>query len=384
MTFPIRPFRIDIPQADLDDLHERLARTRWSAYQLPGQGWERGVPLDYLKELAEYWRTGFDWRAQESALNEFPQFLTEIDGLDVHFVHIRSADPEAIPLILAHGWPNTFVEFSKTIGPLTDPKAHGLGDAQAFHVVVPSAPGFAFSAAPTDTGMTAARVAAMWVTLMDRLGYEKYGVQGGDLGAYIAPEMALAAPDRVIGVHVDGGLGMPTAADVPGMTEDERAEWDMMQQWMTGGVDHHTLLRAAPQTFAHAWTDSPVGLLAWMMQKLHEFTPMAERVEDVIDRDHLLVNIALYWFTDTAGTSSWPMYNGLGEDGFDWPKGQRLVPTGTYGGSSALMRRLAEKDNDIVHWPEGNPGNHFVAMEEPDMHVADIREFFGKITVPSS
>ncbi|CCF65173.1 epoxide hydrolase family protein [Nocardia cyriacigeorgica] len=377
MTFPIRPFRIDIPQADLDDLHERLARTRWSAHRLPGEDWKRGVPLDHLKELADYWRTEFDWRAQEAALNEFPQFLTEIDGLDVHFVHVRSPEPDAIALLLTHGWPNTFVEFSKTIGLLADPRAHGLDDAQAFHVVVPSVPGFAFSAPPAETGMSTGRVAAMWVTLMERLGYDRYGVQGGDLGAYIAPEMAIAAPDRVIGVHIDGGIGMPTAADVPDMTDDERAEWDLMQQWMTG-VDHHALLHAAPQTFAHAWTDSPVGLLAWITQKFHEFSPLPEYT---IDRDHLLTNVALYWFTDTAGTSSWPMYNGLGDGGFTWPKGQRLVPTGTYGGGSALMRRLAEKDNDIVHWPEGNRGNHFVAMEQPDAHAADIRAFFGKVAV---
>ncbi|WP_280215277.1 epoxide hydrolase family protein [Nocardia cyriacigeorgica] len=378
MTAPIRPFRIDIPQADLDDLHERLARTRWSAHQLPGgEDWERGVPLDHLKELADYWRTEFDWRAQEAALNELPQFITEIDGLDVHFVHVRSTDPDAIPLLLTHGWPNSFVEFSKTIGLLAEPGAHGLDDAQAFHVVVPSVPGFAFSAPPTETGMSTARVARMWVTLMERLGYQRYGVQGGDLGAYIAPEMAIAAPDRVIGVHLDGGIGMPTAADVPTMTDDERAEWDLMQQWMTG-VDHHALLRAAPQTFAHAWTDSPVGLLAWMVHKFHEFSPLPQYT---IDRDHLLTNIALYWFTGTAGTSSWPMYDGLGEDGFVWPKGQRLVPTGTYGGGSALMRRLAEQDNDIVHWPEGNSGNHFAAMEVPAEHVADIRAFFGKVAV---
>ncbi|MEU2253142.1 epoxide hydrolase [Nocardia xishanensis] len=374
----IRPFRIDIPQADLDDLNDRLARTRWSA-RLPGAGWERGVPVDYLRELAEHWRTRFDWRAQEAALNEFPQFLTEIDGLDVHFVHVRSPEPDALPLLLTHGWPNSFVEFGKTIGPLADPRAHGLDPAQAFHVVVPSVPGFAFSSAPAED-MTTGRVARMWVELMDRLGYRRYGVQGGDLGAYVAPEMAMAAPDRVVGVHLDGGIGMPTAADVPTMNAEERAEWDLMQQWMTGGVDHHALLRAAPQTFAHAWTDSPVGLLAWQTQKFHEFTPLADHLEDAIDRDHLLTNVSLYWFTATAGTSSWPMYNGLGKDGFAWPTGQKLVPTGVYGGGSALIRRLAEQDNDIAHWPQGNTGNHFVAMEVPDMHVADIRTFFAELT----
>ncbi|PXX68905.1 pimeloyl-ACP methyl ester carboxylesterase [Nocardia tenerifensis] len=373
----VRPFRIDIAQADLDDLHDRLSRTRWSA-QLPGSGRDRGVPVAYLRELAAYWRTEFDWRAQEAALNEFPQFITEIDGLDVHFVHVRSPEPDAVPLILTHGWPNTFVEFTKTIGPLTDPRKYGLDPAQAFHVVVPSVPGFAFSAAPRETGMTPRRVAEMWLVLMDRLGYRRFGAQGGDLGAYVGPELAIAAPDRVLGVHIDGGVGMPSAADVPTMTPDERAEWDLMQQWMTG-VNHHTLLHAAPQTFAHAWTDSPVGLLGWLMHKFNEFAPLAEQAEDVIDRDHLLTNISLYWFTNTAASSSWPMYNGLGDNGFAWPKGQKLVPTGVYGGGSALMLRLAQRDNDIVHWPEGNTGNHFVAMELPLMHVADIRAFFAKV-----
>lgn len=374
----VRPFRIDIAQADLDDLHDRLRRARWSP-QLPGSGRDRGVPVAYLRELAEYWRTEFDWRAQEAALNEFPQFITEIDGLDVHFVHVRSPEPDAVPLILTHGWPNTFVEFTKTIGLLTDPRKHGLDPAQAFHVVVPSVPGFAFSEAPHELGMTPRRVAEMWLVLMDRLGYQRFGAQGGDLGAYVVPELAIAAPDRVLGAHIDGGVGMPSAADVPTMTPDERAEWDQMQKWMTG-VNHHVLLHAAPQTFAHGWTDSPAGLLGWLMHKFNEFAPLADRAEDVIDRDHLLTNISLYWFTNTAATSSWPMYNGLGEHGFAWPKGQKLVPTGVYAGGSALMLRLAQRDNDIVHWPAGNTGNHFVPMERPRMHVADIRAFFAELS----
>ncbi|MGS2804842.1 epoxide hydrolase family protein [Nocardia sp. MW-W600-9] len=374
----IRPFHIDIPQTDLDDLRERLGRARWAA-PLPGAGWERGVPTGYLRELARYWAEDFDWRAQESALNEFPQFVTGIDGLDVHFLHVRSPEPDAVPLVLTHGWPNSFVEFTRTLGPLTDPRAHGLDPALAFHVVVPSVPGFAFSAAPRETGMSTARVARMWTTLMDSLGYDRYGTQGGDLGAYVAPEMALAAPEHVIGVHLDGGIGMPTAADVPDMSAADLRQWEEMQQWMTGGVDHHTLLRAAPQTFALGWNDSPVALLAWLMQKFQEFTPMADLAEDVIDRDHLLTNAAIYWFTQTAGTSSWPMYDGLREGGFGWPTGQNLVPTGVYGGGSPLMRTLADRDHKITHWPAGNPGNHFVAMEEPLAHVTDIRTFFADL-----
>ncbi|MDO3705498.1 epoxide hydrolase [Micromonospora sp. C28SCA-DRY-2] len=371
----ITPFRIDIPQADLDDLRDRLARTRWPR-QLPGDGWSRGVPLDYLRDLAEHWATGYDWRAQEARLNEFPQFVTEIDGLDVHFLHVRSPEPDALPLILTHGWPNSFVEFTELIGPLTDPRAHGADPADAFHVVVPSVPGFGFSQAPPETGFTVGRVARMWAELMRRLGYHRYGTQGGDLGAYVAPELAVADPEHVVGVHIDGGLGFPTEADVPDMNEAERAFWAEMQQWMSGGVDHHTLLRAAPQTFAYAWQDSPVGLLAWLVQKFEEFTVTAATPDQAIARDQLLTNATLWWLTGTAGTSSWFMYDNTA---FAWPKGQDRVPSGVYGGGPALVRRLAERHNRIIHWPEGNPGGHFVAMEVPHAHAADIRTFFGKL-----
>ncbi|MBV9384778.1 MAG: alpha/beta fold hydrolase, partial [Streptosporangiaceae bacterium] len=239
MSNEIRPFRIDIPQADLDDLHARLARTRWPA-QLPGEGWSRGVPVSYLEELAGYWGTGYDWRAAEARLNEFPQYVTGIEGQDVHFLHVRSGEPDALPLILTHGWPNSVTEFTELIGPLTDPRAHGADPAQAFHVVVPSVPGFGFSAPPRETGWTAGRVARMWAELMHRLGYDRYGTQGGDLGAYVAPEVAMIAPDRVVGVHIISGLGFPTEDDIPTMTEDERAAFaQMMQQDWVKGVDHH-------------------------------------------------------------------------------------------------------------------------------------------------
>ncbi|MGK5521477.1 epoxide hydrolase family protein [Micromonospora sp. URMC 107] len=369
------PFRIDIPQADLDDLRDRLARARWPR-QLPGDGWSRGVPLDYLRDLAEHWATGYDWRAQEARLNGFPQFVTEIDGLDVHFLHVRSPEPDALPLILTHGWPNSFVEFTDLIGPLTDPRAYGADPAHAFHVVVPSVPGFGFSQAPPRTGFTVGRVARMWAGLMRRLGYDRYGTQGGDLGAYVAPEVAVAAPGHVVGVHVDGGLGFPTDADVPEMSDGERALYAEMRQWTSGGVDHHALLRAAPQTVAYAWNDSPVGLLAWLVQKFKEFTLTAPTPEQAIARDLILTNATLYWLTGTAGTSSWFMYDNTH---FAWPKGQALVPSGVYGGGPPLFRRLAERHNKIIHWPEGNPGGHFVAMEEPRAHAADIRAFFGKL-----
>jgi epoxide hydrolase len=376
MSTEIRPFRIDIPQADLDDLNDRLARTRWPR-QLPGEGWSRGVPVTYLEKLADYWRDDYDWRRHEARLNEFPQFMTEIDGQDIHFLHVRSTEPGALPLILTHGWPNSFVEFTDLIGRLTDPRAHGGDPSEAFHVVVPSVPGFGFSAPPRGTGWNVTRVARIWAELMHRLGYDRYGTQGGDLGAYVAPEVAKAAPDHVIGVYVISGLGFPTENDIPEMTEDERAAYAQLQEqdWMNG-VDHHALLRAAPQTFTYGWHDSPVAALAWMMQKFKEFTTAAKSPEQVIDRDLILTNVSLYWLTGTLGSSSWPMYDSTG---FGWPEGQTTAPTGVYSGPPGI-RRLAERHNTIVHWPEGNPaGHHFVAMEQPDHVAADIREFFAKI-----
>ncbi|MGY0061483.1 epoxide hydrolase family protein [Streptomyces sp. LZ34] len=376
MSDELRPFRIDIPQSDLDELRERLTRARWPR-QLPGEGWSRGVPLTHLKQLADYWRDGYDWRRHEARLNEFPQFMTEIDGQDIHFLHVRSPEPDALPLILNHGWPNSFIEFTDLIDRLTDPRSHGGDPSQAFHVVVPSVPGYGFSAPPRETGWNVARVARLWVRLMHRLGYDRYGTQGGDLGAYIAPEMAKAAPEHVVGVYVIAGLGFPTEADLPELTDDERAAFEQLQQadWMNG-VDHHALLRAAPQTFAYGWHDSPVAALAWMTQKFKEFTVVDKLPEELIDRDLILTNTTLYWLTDTFGSSSWPMYDSTG---FGWPEGQKAVPTGVYSGPPGI-RRLAERHNTIVHWPTDNPGSHhFVAMERPGHIAADIRAFFDKV-----
>ncbi|WP_052850913.1 epoxide hydrolase family protein [Streptomyces avicenniae] len=375
----IRPFRIDVPQRDVDDLRDRLARARWSRRLDGDDGWGLGVPTAYLKELAAHWRDAFDWRATEAELNRFPQFTTELDGYDVHFLHVRSPEPDALPLVLLHGWPNSFVEFADLVGRLTDPRAHGADPARAFHVVVPSAPGFGFSSPPREgDGLSVARLGGMWAALMRRLGYGRYGVQGGDLGAYVAPEVAKADPAHVAGVYVTGGLGFPTEADVPELTEEERKVFEALRSadWMNG-VDHHALLRAAPRTFAHGWHDSPVAALAWMAQKFHEFSMDARPADEVVGRDRFLANVSLYWFTDTFGTSSWPMYT---TTGMGWPEGQKAVPTGVYSGDEPAVRRLAERHNTLVHWPRGNPGgHHFVALSDPEPYAADLRTFFGAV-----
>ncbi|MGV9674297.1 epoxide hydrolase family protein [Nocardia sp. NPDC003482] len=357
MSTEIRPFRIEIPRADLDDLHDRLIRTRWSR-SLPGDG--RGVPVAEVRAWAEYWATEFDWAAQQDRLNRFPQYLTEIDGLDVHFLHVRSADPAALPLILDHGWPNSFVEFADVIEPL----------AETFHVVVPSVPGFGFSAAPRG-GCTVERVARMWHELMARLGYGRYGVQGGDLGAYVATALAETAPDRVAGLYVTAGLGFPTPEDVPDLSPSERAAHDaMMSADWVHGVDHHALLRSAPQTFAYGWDDSPAAALAWMLQKFGDFGGLGG-----IARDALLTNLSVYWFTRTFATSSWPYYE---TTEFRWPTGSSTVPTGVYSGAPGI-RRLAERTAHIVHWPTTNPpGHHFITMDQPTAYAADLRAFFAE------
>ena len=379
MSTEIRPFEIAIAQADLDDLNDRLDRARWPR-RLPGDGWSRGVPVADLRELAGYWRNEYDWRRQEARLNEFPQFMTEIDGQDIHFLHVRSAEPDALPLVLTHGWPNSFAEFTEVIAPLTDPRTNGGDPAEAFHVVVPSVPGFGFSAPPRGTGWTAALVARIWAELMRRLGYERYGALGGDFGAYVAPELAKVAPDHVAGVYIVSGLGFPTEEDLPALTEEERAAFAGLreQDWMNG-VDHHALLRKAPQTFTYGWHDSPIAALAWMTQKFHEFNASGRPLEQVIARDLFLTDVSLYWFTGTFGTSAWPYYDSTG---FGWPEGQTAVPTGVYSGPPGI-RRLAERHNTILHWPEDNPGgHHFIAMDQPDHFAADVRAFFAKVRQP--
>ncbi|RDI63034.1 epoxide hydrolase family protein [Nocardia pseudobrasiliensis] len=364
MSTAIRPFRIDIPQSELDDLRRRLTETRWGT-QLPGPGRSRGVPEAEVRDWARYWGEDFDWPAQQARLNEFSQYLTEIDGLYVHFLHIRSTDPDALPLVLNHGWPNSFVEFTQLIAHLT----------KTFHVVVPSVPGYAFSDAPRETGFGVDRVARMWVELMARLGYDRYGVQGGDLGSYVAEAMAKAAPEHVVGLYITAGLGFPTAADVPELTEAERAAYQalMSADWMHG-VDHHALLRSAPQTFGYGWNDSPTAALAWMLQKFHDFSA-AGALDESIDRDALLTNLSVYWFTRTFATSSWSYYE-TSESA--WPTGSATVATGVYSGDPGI-RRLAERTAKITHWPTGNPaGHHFIAMDRPAAYAADLRTFFAR------
>ncbi len=378
-TAEIRPYRISVPQADVDDLRDRLARTRWAA-DLPGTGWSRGVPTDYLRELATYWATKYDWRTQEAALNRYPQFITTIDGADLHFLHVRSAEPGATPLLLLHGWPGSIVEFLDVIGPLTDPASHGGDPADAFHLVIPSLPGYGFSGPLTAVGWTDGRAAAALAELMARLGYLRYGVHGGDVGAFIAPLIGGLAPDRVIGVHVNALVTFPTGdpADMAAMTEADQRRLAAMQEWQQRSGAYMQVQGTRPQTIAHSLTDSPAGLLAWIVEKFQEWTdPSAKLPEDAVDRDRILTDVSIYWFTATAGSAAHTYYERFNDPAMWVPRERSAVPTAVaVFTTDVAVRPFAARTSTVVRWSEFTRGGHFAALEAPDLLISDLREFF--------
>ncbi|EFC85928.1 epoxide hydrolase family protein [Parafrankia sp. EUN1f] len=381
MSETITRFRIDIRQADLDDLNRRLAAVRWPS-ELPGVGWSRGVPLGYLKDLVEHWRTSYDWRRHEAALNDIPQFTTEIDGQRIHFLHVRSPQSDALPLVLTHGWPGSVVEFGKIIGPLADPAAHGGNPADAFHLVIPSLPGFGFSGPTRDVGWNSGRIARAWAQLMNRLGYDRYGVQGGDLGALVAPELGRAATGQVVGIHVNAAtFGFIPFGDIPDteratLTDAEQARLAFAKDFLDDQSGYFKISATRPQTVAYALTDSPVGQLAWLVEKFKEWThPAADLPEAAIDRDLLLTNAMLHWLTGTAGSVANLYYENMHAN--SWHTAPATTPTGVAVFAQDLpIRRYAERGNNITHWTEFDRGGHFAALEAPDLLTADIRAFF--------
>jgi pimeloyl-ACP methyl ester carboxylesterase len=380
-TEAIREFRIDVPQADVDDLRARLARTRWPAV-LPGTGWDRGVPVEYLAALAEYWRDSYDWRAQEAALNKFPQFTTDIDGQTIHFLHVRSPEPDALPLIVTHGYPSSVAELTGILGPLTDPRAHGGDPADAFHVVAPSLPGFGFSTPLSDSGWELVRTGKAWVELMERLGYERYGAHGGDIGAGVSGELGIHAPDAVVGAHVTtdptalaliGGM-LPDESD--DMTGAQKARLGELRQWEAEGRGYLQIQSTRPQTLAYALADSPAGQLAWIVEKFQEWTnPAAALPEDAVDRDQLLTNVSIYWFTGTGPTAANFIYEASHAEK-DW-SAVSPAPTGmAVFAADNMLRYVLNREGYIAHWNEFEEGGHFPAMEVPDLLTGDIRAFF--------
>ncbi|MFP3969305.1 epoxide hydrolase [Actinomadura fulvescens] len=402
MTNPndIRPFRIDVPQAQLDDLHARLANTRWPD-EVPGAGWDRGVPVAYLKDLAEHWRTRYDWRAHEAALNRHPQFMTTIDGQNLHFLHVRSPEPDAAPLLLLHGWPGGVTDFLDVIGPLSDPRGHGGDPADAFHLVIPSLPGFGFSTPLAGPGMNAARMAGVLVRLMAALGYGRYGVQGYDTGSWVGPELGRQDAAHVTGVHLNAMITFPVGADgeMDGLTETEQRRWQAMQNFNDGYLQCNS---KRPQTVTYGLHDSPAGQLAWIVEKFKELTDPEDGLpEDSVDRDRILTDVSVYWLTGTAGSAAQIYYEelsaaswsettdtgqwdhpsdageGSGADAGAWAPEPATVPTGVLvSAHDVTIRRWAERDHNIVRWTELDRGGHFLSMEAPDLLIDDVRAFF--------
>lgn len=357
----IRPFRVEIPQADLDDLKERLARTRWPE-ELPGVGWEYGIPVERVRQLAERWRDGFDWREHEAALNRYPQYTTEIDGQNVHFLHVRSGNPDALPLILTHGWPGSVLEFLDVIEPLS----------ADFHLVIPSIPGFGFSGPTRERGWGLHRIARAWAVLMERLGYRRYGAQGGDFGAGISQALGEVDPEHVVGVHVNYLPVRPPATqeEEDALTDEERRRIAGIRQFIAQRPGYQAVHAQRPQTVSYALTDSPVGLLAWIAEKFTEWVDPQSKIDD----DRILADISIYWLTATAGSSA-----RLAKESPPGTPARPSVPVGVavFAHDITLsVRPLAEKDRKIVHWSEFDRGGHFAAMEVPDLFAEDVRAFF--------
>jgi epoxide hydrolase len=386
-TAEIRPFRIQIPQAELDDLAERLARTRWPD-ELPDVGWSRGVPLGHLRELAGHWRDRFDWRAQEAELNRFPQFTTVIDGQLVHFLHVRSPEPDALPLLVTHGYPSSVVEFSRIVAPLTDPRGHGGDPADAFHVVAPSLPGFGFSTPVREPGWEVARTSRAFAELMRRLGYRRYGAHGGDIGAGVSGILGATEPERVVGTHTTADARSVALAGVyfplpPDLDEADRRRVEQRQRQWAEAKGYLDIQSTRPQTLAYALTDSPAGQLAWITEKFAEWTDPRSGLPGELLRELLLTNVSVYWFTRSGASAARFIYEGA-HGGPDWGGGSAPpVPPAPAGqavfGADDLLRRVMDPDHRIEHWSEFERGGHFPAIEVPDLLVGDLRAFFRRL-----
>jgi len=388
-TRDVTPFRIEISDAALRDLQDRLARTRWPVPS-PGDGWTRGVPTEYLRELGRYWQTEYDWRAHEARFNEHPQYTTTIDGQTIHFMVVRSAEPNARPLMLIHGWPGSFVEFTDVMGPLSNPRAHGGDPADAFELVIPSIPGHGFSMPLAAAGWTHQRIADAFTKLMSRLGHERYGVQGGDAGSAIAPWLGRLAPTHVAGVHTNALVQLPSMLSMvlaPILSSKaEKKRLALFKHYFQEMMGYAQIQGTRPKTLTYGLNDSPIGQLAWIVEKFKEWVdPSATLPEDAVARDHILTNVSVYWFTGTAGSSANLYYETLHDPDLKKRPPKNPVPTGVLvSREDVTIRRWAARENNIVHWTELEHGGHFAALEAPEAFVRDVRTFFRGISFGSA
>ena len=377
----VQPYKIEIPDSDLDDLKSRLERTRWPD-ELPGTGWDYGSNLDYVKELVEYWRTEFDWHAQEKLINSFSHFKSEVDGLNIHFIHEKGKGPNPMPLVITHGWPGTFFEMYKVIPMLSDPASHGGDPADAFDVVAPSMPGYGFSDATDKRGLSVLSIGDLWAKLMsENLGYQRFAAQGGDWGARVTAKLGLSHGDKVIGIHTTS-TSRPTPYQGPGTRELSEAEKAMLAQrvqWLAdeGGYSH--IQATKPQTLSYGLNDSPAGLAAWIVEKYRTWSDCGGDVESRFTKDELLTTITIYWVTQSINSSTRLYYESFFQ-AWDLAKDEKIqVPVAIASfprENSVPLREWAERSFNIQQWTDMPSGGHFAALEEPDRLVEDIRKFF--------
>lgn len=380
----VNPFLVSISQDILDDLYDRLKRTRWPD-EIEGSGWRYGANLAYMKELAEYWLNEFDWRAQEKKINSFANYRTSIDGLHIHFIHEHGKGTNPIPLLISHGWPSSFVEMLEIIPMLTDPVRYGGSASDSFDVIVPSVPGFGFSDRPLKAGMTRWRVAEMWAKLMDGLGYKKFGLHANDIGAVISGWLALDFPERTIGLHTMMPTFPPPSFDEtqPPMTETEKAFKAIVDAWDQEEGGYDAIQRTRPQTLAYGLNDSPVGLMSWIIEKWFAWTDPNGNIEDYFSKDELLTHVTIYWVTQTANSSMRSYFEREHDTRRLKPDQKISVPTGIALSTEAVEHAPREwaqrRYADIRHWTEFSSGGHFMASESPEILAADIRDFFRQL-----
>lgn len=371
----VTPFTIAVPDAELADLRDRLSRTRWPEPETVDD-WSQGVPLAYLQEVCEHWRTAYDWRAVEAKLNALGQYRAHVDGLGIHFVHQRSPHDGALPLVITHGWPGSVVEFLKVIGPLTDPTAHGGSADDAFHVVCPSLPGYGWSDKPTDTGWGIERIAAAWTALMRELDYDRFGAQGGDWGSMVTSAIGTNHAEQVAGIHLNMAIALPTDDSMSSLTDAEQSALESMQHYQRWDSGYSKQQSTRPQTLGYGLADSPAGQCAWILEKLRAWTDCDGHPENALTRDEMLDDITLYWLTRSAASSArlyWESFESgsLGEVAV--PAGISVFPKEIFRTSERWARA---RFTDLRHFNTLDRGGHFAAWEQPETFVDEVRTFF--------
>lgn len=372
------PYTMATSEQDLSDLKARLELTRWPDKETPDD-WSQGIPLTYMKEIHEYWMGSYDWPARLKLLNRWPGFMTEIDGLDIHFLHIRSESDKAVPLIVTHGWPGSIVEFQKVIGPLTDPAAHGGDDADAFHLVIPTLPGFGYSGKPTAPGWNIERIASAWDELMCRLSYDSYFAQGGDWGSIVTSAIGVQNRGHCRGIHVNMPIAPPDPEQMDDMTELEQGALAAMQFYQEHDSGYSKQQSTRPQTLGYGLADSPIGQAAWILEKFYQWMDCGGHPENIASRDELLDNVMMYWITDSGASSAriyWESFGNTGADPIDIPVGCSIFPKEIFKTSERWAKK---RFSNLVHFDVLDKGGHFAAFERPETFVDQVRTCFSKV-----